>query len=530
MSHTGGDANSSDRARGQGIKKSNFPAQTIIPGDATFDFVSAGHNFKITIADLLTALGVTGSIQQVGDANDIPVLDDQGAVKGIRNISAGFGISALVDAQNSLEIATDFTFNEVGTTIVDDPSASAAIFRSLIAGPGISISSVPGQIQISSTDLPASTKTVVVAQKSDLPTPASGIITLAANTHYFFVDDVNVGTDRFLVNNNVITAADGLIIRLTYTGTGDMFTAVGGSNKWARIDLNCANGALFNIDGLLTGMFIIFDMIISEAKSLGVLNDLLDTVIDKIMVDEITTTGFLFTGAHSSFSGVDNIFNISAGTLIDLGSATFDAFSFTNTAFHPVAGVTMLSGLTDSGNINPGSLGTIQNIQQIGTGAPLAGISSNDTQWQFSLNSDIADTRPDVLLSLSAPATTTIATVNTPVLLNGIFTTELSSQFTTTAAGRSTYDGVKPAVLPITVSFSQEPATGNNKDITLYIAINGVVQTNSGRKVRASAGAPGSTTVVWQQDFQPGDFMEVFVENNTDAIDILTNSGSIRIN
>ena len=530
MSHTGGDANSSDRARGQGIKKSNFPAQTIIPGDATFDFVSAGHNFKITIADFLTALGVTGSIQQVGDSSDVPVLDDQGPVKGIRNIAAGFGISAQVDAQNSLEIATDFTFNEVGTTLVDDPSASAAIFRSLIAGPGINISSVPGRIQIASSEVPASTKTVVVAQKSDLPPPAAGIITLAANTHYLFVDDVSVGTDRFLLNNNVITAADGLIIRLTYTGTGDMFTAVGGDNKFTLIDLNCVNGALFNIDGLLTGTFIMSDVVISEVKSLGVLKDLLDTTIDKFNISEITTTGFLFTGTHGFFSCAESILNISAGIFLDLGTATFDAFSFVNSVFHPVAGVTMLSGLTDSGNINTGSLGTILNIQQIGTGTPLAGITSDDAQWQFLLNSDIADTRPDILLSLSAPETTTIAAVNTPVLLNGMFNTEHSSQFTITAAGRSTYNGVKTAALPITASFSLEPASGNNKDITLYIAINGVVQTNSGRKIRASAGAPVSTTLIWQRDFEPDDFMEVFVENNTDAIDILTSSGSERIN
>jgi len=530
MTHTGGDANSSAISRGQGVKKSRFPAQSTIPADAFFDFVSAGHNIRISIADLLTALGVTGSIIQVGDAGDVPVLDDQGAVKGIRNIAPGFGIAALIDAQNSLEISTDFTFNEVGVALVDDPNASAAVFKSLVAGTGINISSTPGQIQIASTTAPASTKTVVVAQKSDLPTPIAGVITLAAKTHYLFVDDVSVATDRFLLNNNVFSGADSTLIKLTYTGTGDMFTAVGGTNVFSQIDLSFANGAFGNIDGVGTGLLIMKNIGISAGKTLGTLKDLLGTIIRNIITDPITTDGFLFTGSHGSFFCVENLINIAGGTLFDLGTATFNAFSYVNSVFAPTGGATMLSGLVASGNINAGSLGTVQNIQQIGTGTPLAGISSDDAQWQFSLNSDIADTRPDALLSLTAPATTVIATVNTPVLLNGVFNQETGSQFTTTAAGRSTYDGVKPAILPITVSFSQEPVSGNNKDITLYIAINGVVQTNSGRKARRSTGAPGSTTVVWQEIFQPGDFMEVFVENNTDAINILTNSGSSRVN
>ena len=43
-------------------KKSNFPALTTVPSDATFDFVSNGTNYKISIADLASYLGSSGSI------------------------------------------------------------------------------------------------------------------------------------------------------------------------------------------------------------------------------------------------------------------------------------------------------------------------------------------------------------------------------------------------------------------------------------------------------------------------------------
>lgn len=530
MSHTGGDANSSDRARGQGIKKSNFPAQSIIPGDATFDFVSAGHNFKITIADLLTALGVTGSIQQAGDAGDVPILDDQGAVKGIRNIAAGFGIAAKVDAQNSVEIATDFTFNEIGTTLVDDPSASAAVFRSLVAGSGINISSVPGQIQIASTVVPASTKTVIVAEKSDLPAPAVGVITLAADTHYLFTDDVSIGTDRLDLNGNIITAADSSVIQLTYTGTGNMITTTGTSDKFAKITLSCPNGTLFDVDGLGTGVFQTLDMTIKDCVAMGTWNSLAASQINNTAFDEITGNGLLFTGSHGLLLETGNVFNLLAGTLFDFGTATFDAISLTSSFPTIAAGATFASGLINSGNINVGGFATIQDITQSVTGTPLVGISPDDVRWQFALNNRIADTRPDILCFLSAPATTTITTVNTPVLVNGVFTQQTSSQFTASTSGRVTYDGIKPAKLPISVSLSQEPVSGTNKDITAYIGINGVVQIASGIKVRRSSGSPGALALTWQHDFQPNDFVEVFVENNSDNIDILTNNLLLRVN
>lgn len=516
--------------RSQGLRKSNFPGKTIIPADATLDFVSGKTNFKIPIADFLTALGVTGSIIQVGDSGDVPVLDDQGSVKGIRNISPGFGIAALIDAQNSLEISTDFTFNEIGTTLVDDPDASAAIFRSLIAGPGISISSVPGQIQITSTVLPASTKTVVVAQKSDLPAPVAGIITLAANTHYLFVDDVSVGTDRFILNSNVISASDSTIIKLTYTGTGDMFTAVGGNNVFSQIDLSFANGALGNIDGLGVGLLIMKNITISAAKSLGTLKDLRGTIIRNITTDPIATDGFLFTGTHGSFFCVENLINIAGGTLFDLGTATFNAFSYVNSVFVPTGGATMLSGLASSGNINTGSLGTIQNIQQVGTGTPLAGITSDDAQWQFSLNSDIADTRPDALLSFNTPTPTVIPGANTPVLITGTWIIERKSQFTLTAGGRATYDGVKDAVLAVSAQATIEPVSGANKDIEIHLAVNGTVVTNANTPNKVSSGDPKNTSVMWQIKFEPGDFVELFVENKSDGINLQVNKATLRVN
>jgi len=530
MSHTGGDANNDQRTRSQGIRKSNFPGQSTIPSDGFFDFTSAGHNIKISIADLLTALGATGSLAQ-SSTNGSAVLDDQGAVKVIRNIVAGFGIATKIDAQNDLEIATDFTFDETGVTLVDDPDDPAALFRSLVAGSGINIGGTPGQIQIAVTGVPASTKTVIVAVKADLPTPAVGIITLAADTNYLFTADVDVGTDRLVLNGNLISAADSSLIQLTYTGTGVMLTDIGNSSKFTKIKLSCPNGTLTDIQGGGVGVFQMLDMTVKDCLSIGTWDALRGSQMNNVSFDSLPTTGLLFTGSQGIFLNTGSLVNLLAGTFLDLGTATFDGFSFTSSFPTVAAGATMVSGLANNGNINTGGFATIHEVIQGGSGAALSGITSDDTQWQFDLNNTISDTRPDALASFNTPTNTVITTVNTPVLVAGVWTTEPAvSQFTVTAGGRLTYNGIKPATFPISISANIESVSGSNKAITIHLFKNGSIVTNANMPNKVSSNDPKSTSIMWQLKFNPTDFIELFIENNTDNIDLKVNKSSIRIN
>jgi len=97
--------NDTTSIRAQGRRKSNFPADTGIPSGATFDFVSNGANYKISIEQLQLALNVTGSIVQVGEVTSVPVLDTQGSVHGIRNLVAGDGIAIEITPENGIKIS-----------------------------------------------------------------------------------------------------------------------------------------------------------------------------------------------------------------------------------------------------------------------------------------------------------------------------------------------------------------------------------------------------------------------------------------
>ncbi len=101
-----------------GRKKSNFPAQTSVLSGASFDYFVSGVNYKITFENFLTALNVTGTIVQVGPVTGVPVLDTQGTVHGIRNLTAGPGVNVAIDPENGItisagEAATDLTEGQV---------------------------------------------------------------------------------------------------------------------------------------------------------------------------------------------------------------------------------------------------------------------------------------------------------------------------------------------------------------------------------------------------------------------------------
>ena len=136
----------------KGVKKSAFLAKTDIPAGTTFDYVLSGVNYKITAENLISNLGATGTLVQAGPASGAsPVLDVSGTINRIRNITNGHGINASINAENGITFSTSFTYNNTGARLVDDTSASAAVFRSIVGGSGIDVVATAGVITISLT-------------------------------------------------------------------------------------------------------------------------------------------------------------------------------------------------------------------------------------------------------------------------------------------------------------------------------------------------------------------------------------------
>jgi len=513
------------------IKKSKFTGQSTVEDSATFDFVINDTNRKITKEDLVAEFGTTGTLQQEGDVGGTPILNKSGSINNIRNLEDGPGVKASVSPQGGATIESSFIQDTDGEPILINPTNITPTIASILQGSGISISKVGTAIQISTTDIPIGIKTVIVNALSDLPAAVGGVITLADNTDYLLGNDITTSS-RFVTGNDCdVRGVDSTVILLTYTGVDTMFTVEDKTFKLTTISIDCPNGTLFDVSGTGAEVFQMLNMTVESCDIIGSIDSVAALQITDVFFGDIKTNGLLFKGDIPIVVFDRDVFFINGGTLVDFGTATFDGLTGVNSFMFGVPGIVGISGLPNSGNINVGGLGTLINARISGTGGtPLVGITPQDARWQFALNDKIEDTRSSALMSHNGPTTITIAGANTPVLIAPNWVEEGVSQFATDANGRITLETPKRTTVPITYSMTAEAISGTNKSISFYVYKNGIQIANSISTNKVSAGDPKNTTVIWEELLSPADYIEIWIENNTDAVDLIVNTGIARMN
>jgi hypothetical protein len=371
----------------------------------------------------------------------------------------------------------------------------------------------------------------VVNTIADLPDAVAGVITLEANTLYVQADNVAFSTNRLVFSaNTVYSGLDSLVVTASYTGTLPFFTFTNTSGSIKNLKVTHPNSALLSFTDSGTNVLRVVDVAYAGA-SIGTLGGNGSSVRFTNFSGSTTSNGMLLVGDWKAFLFQPALSSIAAGTFIDLGTATFDSISVTETTLDYPAGAFFMSGEPNSGNMNVGGLATITKTRLTGSGTPLEQITPDDSQFTFSQNDSIRDSRPDGLLYIQGnTVASTIAADNTPVLAAGTWTIGPVGQFTGTTGGRLTYIGGKDARLPVTFSVSIAPTLSTGIGMSIYIAINGTIDVGSRRRGTGSAGLPTSITIPWQHTFSTNDYVEVFVENNTNDTDILLSSGVARVN
>jgi hypothetical protein len=472
-------------------KTSQFTALTTLSDSTSITLVDNGQNFTISFADFKTALGVTGTLTAIGDPLGTPILNVPTPEDyQIRTLESGAGVIASTSVNDGVSLSVNFSQDETGAQIISDLASSTTTFRSLVAGSGINVAEAGERIQISVSEIVASTKTVIISQESDFPDAVGGVITLEPLTKYQLVDDVSTANRFILQDRTVMSGDSGALSVLEYTGTGVMFTWVDAIVVFDNLRMNAPLASLFSGSSptLPLGSFIIERCSIDSCDKIGTFGDMFAIRWDNATFINVITDGVLLVGNTSYIELESSFINQITGTLLDLGTSTFDGFNFTNSVVLTAGTATLLSGLPNSGNVNAGGIGVVVNNRSKGA-INLVNISPNDALWQFALNDTIADTRPDTLLSFSTP-TTTVLSAATPTLLTGTWVIERTSQMTGTVAGRSTYNAGKSAILPVTATISLEPVSGTNKDVNLYLAKNGTAIPNSRVATVISSGSP----------------------------------------
>lgn len=517
--------------RSQGRKKSNFPVQTTILSGAKFDYVVQGTNFSIIDTDFFNALGVTGIIVQDGAVAATPVLDKAGTVNNIRNLENGPGAKASVSPENGITLEHNFAQGTGGAPVLANPTALQPTIQNLLAGTGINVSTVAGGIQIASTSAPVSTNTVIVSQMSDFPTPVGGVITLEANKDYLVVNDLTT-SDRFVMSNGTVFRASTLTTEFTYSGSEALFTGVDVSSQVLSITIDEPTGDVIDMsDTVFSHQFQMIGCRLKSYNTFGVVDGMQQVRIDGTQIDNQQVDGLIFSNACGLLLFDTQLATVNAGSLIDLGTATFNGISLISPFVNLAGGTFLISGAAASANLNAGGLGSVNNGRNIGAGSYLSGISVDDDQWFFSGNDGVQDTHPDALITMQANATsTTIVTQSVPVLVAGTWAEESASQTTTTAAGRVTYNAIRSARLPLTAALTIAPVSGGSQIMGVSVAIDGVVVANSLRTASASPSSAASITVLWQESVSAGGFVEIFASNESGTVDVLVTSATFRAN
>ncbi len=110
----------------QGRKISNFPAQTALPGDAELTYVSGTVNYKITLADFQSSLGVTGTIVSLGDG--LAIFNLSGSENQIRAIETLTGLVSAQGTSGNIEIADASLFTVTSSTVHVMAQSSEVVF------------------------------------------------------------------------------------------------------------------------------------------------------------------------------------------------------------------------------------------------------------------------------------------------------------------------------------------------------------------------------------------------------------------
>ncbi|MEE8208095.1 MAG: hypothetical protein V3T88_03960 [Nitrosomonadaceae bacterium] len=369
---------------------------------------------------------------------------------------------------------------------------------------------------------------------SDLPTAAAGKITLLANTIYLFGASVNIGTDFLLFSNgSSIQCLAAFTSTVTYTGTVPMLQGDNANARIKDINLLCATANVYGWADSTPGtsIVIITDVLVIACLKVGVFNDVGTLVIQGSTVVSCTS-GITYLGSGISGTRLSSINFISTSTTfigLDFTGATLNNVNVDGMQMSGGVGSIGIKGDAASVNLAANRIGHVSHVQFQGITTPLSGITLDDIRWNFQANGDLADTMPDALTSLTANAAATVVSVGVPTLVTGTWVQVRASQYSTTAAGRITLLSERDVVTPIDVTISVEPVSGTNKILRAYIALNGAAIIASGISTHADNADPRVISIPWQLNLSETDFVEVFVENETDSVDILVSDATLRV-
>ena len=385
----------------------------------------------------------------------------------------------------------------------------------------------------------------LVKSLNDFPDPVANVITLETGIAYSISGNIDLGPNRIDINGaDSLTGMSATHDSITTSNTGALLTVSTGILRVRSLRLSGSGSMVSVTSPSSLGVNFMTQCTIGNFPSgLGTLQDFpiffLGSVLFTNVTGGFTVTTTVPAGVSTPFFIVDTVSLIlSSGTFLDLGSSNIFGVTIDNCpTLNAANGSTILSGLASSGNFVSG-FGSVKNNVFSGAGTYINNITNSDLRWDFRGNrggKGTDDSHSDSFTYVAAgdELVTSIGVGDgdngNPKLMNGTFTSELSSRFTNTTAGRMTYIGLESRSFMIAANFSADPASGSNKDYSFYVALNGTIIEASRGTRNLDAANPQGVSITSNTEMTTNDFVEIFVENNSDTTNITSSGVSFSI-
>lgn len=364
-----------------------------------------------------------------------------------------------------------------------------------------------------------------VSTKDDFPKAVNGVITLEAGAAYIITDNIDLLGDRLVAQANTCllgTSSENSF--LTSTGlSGEYLLSSNFTlpirhitfyNVGKAIGLNVDNsGALpiaidwtgVNFSGCDTNIFIgkISNFIFNKGAVLGQ-----GTIIVNDSIETFGIENSLFTGSGSAY----DIFEVTASAVV---TRRFRIIYSSIVAFGSTVGI----DFNASAEV-PTESYILDFVNFSGGGTYLTGLDFMSNDALFTRNVGIDNSADVAQYYMNGNATATvISATDSPVKVAGTTTSASVTQKFTNTANRATYVGALNRFFKVTATLSLN--SGNNNQIGIYVAKNGVVIPESEIYITSNASGRAEAAVVQTlTQLTENDYIEIWVENETSTSNI----------
>jgi hypothetical protein len=493
--------------------------------------IEGGSNNQIS----LDSLGAKVSLATTDGSDSFRVEDSltsriwEASSDGVITIGSG---TLTIDGNTKLIRSPDDSMTISGTLVtitntVDMPGDVSVGGDLDIAGD----TSIIGGLSVGGNNIIARDNHVLVKSKSDFPVPSGGFITLQSGTCYELNGSIVLGSDGIkATEGSCIIGVNAASDNLVYTGIGSALTSIDANFVTFNVGyISPVSGsqAFYVENAAKDKKFFATQIFVSNSYKIGTFSG----------HDTIGISGILLKSNSNGISLHNfNEFFLKNALRTDSSSGDFLSVSGTNGVFNFQSSVlTVDTG--DAGIFVPSGT-TIENClislnQFMGEGTYIDNECLSCVSCEIIANTGIDDSSDfasvgEIYWSNNTTATDIITQSVAIPVAGSTFTGRIDYQFENNGSGRLTYNGSKTINKLIDCPMYIE-AVQNNKSWQFFIARNGVVLTKTKARVKT---ANTDATLVNPKGvvrLEPGDYIEVYAQNDTDTSDFTAVDGNLSI-